>query len=551
MNNVITKAGAGLKNGYSLLRRTTSKHPKKATALGVGFVLVLGFFIFTQGEEPTNDSSEKIQTVELASVRALSLETEPITVLGEVRSVSQAELRAQKSGKVTQVYVSAGQYVQAGTILAEIENASERAMVLSAQASLASAQAQYEKTQFGARSEDKSTAVVQAQSSLATLQTAKDGASNAFAQAYSVAQDAIFAQVDDFFSNPYTVNPSFRVRSASYDERQVLEKERVAIGAMLATWDEELTTVSREIVDEQTLQVATERLERIKSFLDQISLHISKQEVNGDLSASEKATQEGVILSARASVNGAINTVNGARTALINAQSASQIARLNESKTVIGARSEDLLTSQAQVTQAQGALASAYATLENSIIRAPISGTVTSLSVNKGDFVSMLESVAVVAREGASEIVVFVSDDVRSRIATGNTVIVDGKHEGVVTSVAPGLDPVTKNARVTIGMSGEVPLTNGAFVRLEIIPTTTGEDEMPEELFVPISAVKVLPQGFAVFTVSDEGVVTALPITEGPIVGSTMRVVDGVEPETRIVVDVRGISEGDTVTIEE
>lgn len=530
------------------ITKTYKSHPRTALFASIVFVVAVLTSIFAFDSETEEPKAVRTPVAEIASVRALSVDNNALSILGEVRSVSQVELRAQKPGEMTQVYVTAGQKVTAGLILGAIENSGERAAVLSAQGSVAAAKAQLDKVIAGARGEDKTSTVVQAQAAVTSLDAAQDSARSAYSQAYTLAQDAVFAQADDFFSNAYTTNPSFRVRSAQYDERQTIERERVAIQRILNTWKHNTdATIEGDNLNTYLIE-AQDNLERIKRFLIQISTFVSEQEVGDGITSTEKATQEGTILGARTSIDSARSAVNGARTSLAQALSAAQVAKLTESKTVVGARSEDVAAAEAALMQAQGSLASAYAALENTLFRTPISGTVTTLNVNKGDFVSSFETVAVVANEGALEIEAFVSDDARSRITVGDPVMIDNAYEGTVTSVAPGLDPVTKKSRITVGITEDVELVNGSYVDIAITNNPDAE-EIVREITIPITAVKVLPRTFAVFTVNSENILEVVPIEEGPIVGSEMIVPEGLTLDMEIVVDARGLREGDTVEV--
>lgn len=532
------------------------ENPRKSTLALAVVILLAGFALFGGAEDETVTRAEPTTpSVTVTSVGTLSAETEPLVLLGEVRSVSQAELRAQKSGDVTKVYVKAGQFVRAGAILVEVSNQSERAMVLSAQGALAAAEAELDKTNAGARVEDRASSVVQTDAARVTLQSTQDSARNAYSQAYSQAQEAVFAGVDEFFSNPYSAKPTFRVNTASYNEKLLLENERVRIGEILSEWKQTtLTTIPNDELL-QYLREAETDLERIKVFLSQVSAYVSRQELSQYVTPASKAAQEAQVSRARGSIDTARTTLTGARSALANALSSATVTQLSETAITTGARSEDIRVSEARVTQARGSLANAYASLENTLVRTPISGTVSTLNANLGDFLSPSEVVAVVANEGALEIEAFVSDVARSRITVGMPAKINGTLDGTVTSVSPGLDPVTKKSRITVGITGEANLANGSFVEVALqdqesstdvaLATTTASSEIR----IPISAIKVLPRGFAVFIVSSEGVLQAQPIKEGPIVGSKMIIPEGLTPDMRIVTDVRGLSEGDVVTI--
>lgn len=544
-----------IRSSFVSLTQRFMQHPVRYSLAALVLVAVLAFFLFRSGATaPTGTNEKQPPVVEVASVAALSRDSTPLAILGEVRSVTQAELRTQKPGDVTAVYVKAGQFVQAGTILAEIENAAERASVLSAQGSLAAAEASLAKARAGARTEDRVSAAAQTESAVVGLSSAEQSARSAYSQAYSLAEDAVFAKTDDFFSNPYTVNPSFRVRSATLDERDALEAERVALGEVLATWKERAngqTIPSGEL--ESALISAESNLARIKAYLNKISAFVAEQKTDADLSVAAKSAQEAAMLAARGSVDQARAAVTGARSGLASARSGAQVASLSESKIAVGERPEDIAAAEAGVTQARGGLASAVAQLEKSLIRTPIAGTVSTLNLVRGEFVQAQAVAAVVSNPGALEIEGFVSQNALERLFVGQRVLVGGTSEGTVTTLAPGLDPVTKKARLTVGVPKDASLVNGQYIELAFqnpdATSTSGTAATDKGFPIPITAIKVLPRELVVFSVRDDNTLEAHTIEEGPIVGASMLVQAGVTPDLRIVIDARGLSEGDTVDV--
>ncbi len=69
------------------------------------------------------------------------------------------------------------------------------------------------------------------------------------------------------------------------------------------------------------------------------------------------------------------------------------------------------------------------------------------------------------------------------------------------------------------------------------------------EVIIPITALKVETDRIVVFTVSDEGRLVAHPVTEGPLLGSNILIKEGVTSDMEIVIDARGLNEGDEVEI--
>lgn len=532
---------------------TISRHPRWAVAVPLVLVLLIGAGLYLRPN--TAEETEETQTtprVEVASVASLSENTGPIELIGEVRSLSQAELKAQKSGEVIRVNVTAGRAVAAGTVLVEIENAQERAAVVSAEGGLTSAEAALARVRAGARSEDRASVGAAAESAETALRESKTSARSAYESALATAEDAVFVSADRFFRNPQTADPSFSVNSVLYDERQPIERERVELEALLRTWRE---TSSQPIADNEldvALRDVQSRLERIKSFVTTVSSYIAKQEVKGDTTLATIAADNGVIQGARASLDGAIASVSNARNGLAAAESTAIAASGSESKTATGERPEDIRAAEGTVISARGGLLSARAAFEKTLVRAPISGTVTTLGPVRGDFVNMFDDVATIAGSGGLQVETFVTADIKDRIVVGTNVTLEDGSKGIVVSVEPGVDPATKRSKVVVGLPAQgTSFENGSFIRLTIddgIATSTPKVR-DTSLYIPISAIKVLPTGLVVFTVEADMKLKAHPVSEGAIVGDRMRITEGLTSDMEIVTDARGLNEGEQVEV--
>ncbi len=71
--------------------------------------------------------------VRIASVSSLSNSEGDFPLVGTVTSVSEATIRSEAGGKLVRVYKKLGDQVFAGGVIAEFENAGERAAVLQAE----------------------------------------------------------------------------------------------------------------------------------------------------------------------------------------------------------------------------------------------------------------------------------------------------------------------------------------------------------------------------------------------------------------------------------
>jgi HlyD family secretion protein len=362
----------------------------------------------------------------------------------------------------------------------------------------------------------------------------------------------VYAKLDTFFRNPYTTLPSISVSGAGGTESTTVERERVEIQRSLDAWKKQVDTGIPDALLETRITEAQQALARMQTFAGSVGVLVSRQNTSG-ISGDTKATQEATALAGRSTIDSARTLLVQAQEGITNAKGGSALATLNEEKVRTGDRPEDIAVYRAQVTQAEGALAGALAQLEKKRIRSPISGTVSSLTVSQGDFVPAYTVVAVITNDTGLEIETSVSETVLPRIQVGMVLAINTHATGTVTSVATGLDPSTKKARVTVSVPENAGFVEGSFISLTIPEDALAQKNTPSDsdtLAVPILAIKVLPEGLALLTVDEQGILHTLPVQEGAIVGERMLLRETLDPNTKIVVDARGLTPETKVNIQ-
>lgn len=205
----------------------------------------------------------------------------------------------------------------------------------------------------------------------------------------------------------------------------------------------------------------------------------------------------------------------------------------------------------ASVKSALGSLRAAQANLEKTLVRAPIGGQVNFFPIRVGDYVQPLSHVATVAQNGALEIVSFVSEDNRALLSVGTKVTVEDKYQGVVTSIAPALDPVTKQIEVHVAVTGTNELVNGQSVHIglpNVAPVVTTATSTGPTL-LPLTALKLTPAARVVFSVGEDGRLVAHAVEIGDVRGDRIEIRTSLPSDLRIVTDARGLSEGQKVNV--
>lgn len=503
-------------------------------------VILLGalFFIFGRGGAGVADEIKK-REVSVASIAELGSNTSPLPIIGTVRSVSEATLRTEKTAEVTGVYATVGQYISAGTVIAELESASERAAV-------AQADAAYKKALNGTRSEQLSILEITKNNAVESLQSAEASARTSLSTAYASVDSAILQSSDAVFSNPRGTNPQFTVQTSDSSLATQLGNDRVAMGTILGRQDgSNAQTLGGDALTEE-IKNATKELQTVKLFLDNVITALNKGIANPLTPQATIDTYRTSVTTARTSIITAISSLTSANDTLATKKAALAVAEKNLSQGVVGNQPEDIAVAAAT-------LAAARATLEKALIRSPISGTINTLALSKGDFVSAYQVAAVVSNNGALEIIGYVSEAERQLISAGAKATIEDSIPGVVTSVAPGLDPDTKKAQVKIGITERAAdLTQGASVSVVIerkLTTKPVTDITKKPILIPLSAIKIGSSDTVVFTVDANGALVSHVVTTGDITGDKITVTSGLTPEMEIVTDARGLKAGDLVTV--
>lgn len=243
---------------------------------------------------------------------------------------------------------------------------------------------------------------------------------------------------------------------------------------------------------------------------------------------------------------------------VVSLQKVYELARL-------GPRQEEIDSLKGQVEQARGVVAYDQDQLDNTVIRAPVSGTILERAVEKGEFVTN----GFVGDKGAKGYVVTLADlndlqvelDINqndfSKLHMGQKGVVttdaypDRKYDGVIAEISPKADRQKATVQVKVRVlqpdSYLRPEMNAsvAFLADEKSAATGGTAAARPVIVVPASAVK----SDAVFVVLG-GKAVRRAVKTGPTMGQNVRVEQGlIGGEDLIVNPPDGLKDGDRVRV--
>ena len=328
-------------------------------------VLLISYFIFT----PKNN----LGTAQTSQVTKENL-VQTVLSTGQVVSGTNLELGFQSPGRVSWVAVKEGDKVFKGQALATLDQSSVRASLTTAEGSLAQAQANFDKLMEGSTPED-----------INVYQDSVNSAQNDLSSAYSSALNTL----NDAYNKIYNSHSAVATIQTSYflsvDQPGInVQNSRDDINASMQNVKTYLDTaqVKRSSADIDTaISQMLLALSSVYGDLRTVRDQTDQGSYYARVPAADKTTldtHKGYINTALTSVTTSQQDIASYRIALQKAQHQLDVQKAPPTQAEIGA-------AKAQILSAQGQVDSAKAALNNLVITAPLSGTVTEVDVKVGE----------------------------------------------------------------------------------------------------------------------------------------------------------------------
>jgi HlyD family secretion protein len=302
-----------------------------------------------------------------------------VTASGAIVPVQKAGLSFPAVGRIQRMDVTVGATVEAGVVMIALENAAAQADVTQAQAALFAAQAQLAEVIAGPRPQE--VAMAQAdleatQAQLAQLTEPMRAGEVAAARAEVAAAQAALQQL----SNGPREEERIAALATLSNAKAALQQAQSAYNRVSWANDIGARPESRQ------LQEATNNYEAAQARYDALFAG-----PDADLSAAARAR----IQQTQATLDRLLNPGSDGQIAAAEAQVRSAQARLD--LLTAAARDETVAASAAAVSAAEATLQRATATLADMELRAPFTGTITTLTVNVGEMVQPGQAVVTLA----------------------------------------------------------------------------------------------------------------------------------------------------------
>lgn len=446
---------------------------KKKIILSIIILIIVGAVGYSVFGKKTDTSNILTETVKRQTL------TQTVLATGQVTSATDLALSFKSGGIVSRVNAKVGAQVKVGDALANLEQKDQLAALTQARGSLAQGRASLEKVLAGASSEEVKVAQSAVDVAQVTLDNAKRNVDIVNSQQDVLIRNAYAALLNstpEALANPtniskptVTVNGSY---SGTKEGTYIITIYQSGNGVRFAVSG--LENGDGAVVANLPSPVGNSGLYLTFSTTslysgDSWSITIPNTKASNYI--SNRNGYQSALETKKAAVESASSTVNSAQVALTQAQANLQLKKSQ-------ARPADISQAQAQILSAQGQVEAAEANLENTVIRSPADGTITSVDIKPGEIASVSKAVIKVQDVNNLHIEANISEANISNLKTSQTVEMtfdalgpDLKFKGTVQAIDPASTVISGvvNYKVTTAMDKNDAVKPGMTANLTIL----------------------------------------------------------------------------------
>ncbi len=440
------------------------------TVLAVS-VLLSGCGSKKPGTAGTDAATEVSVTTQKSEIKDFSVYS---TYSGTVNPDSEISVTPKLGGKVVSDNTEIGKFVTAGTVLFTLESTDQSLQVSQAQAAYNSALANYERTIGGSAAQS----ILQLEQSLnAAENELNDARTN-----LSRAQEA--------FDSKITINQAKNAvdqAQIAYDNALELLNSNAAVTAAQTNYDSAKSTYERTAELYSSGAVSKSSFESAENAYKaaEAQLHSAKLSAQQNVQSAKIALDNAQQQYKNAEIN-LTASLDAAKTRYSNAEANYNAAKENLELTQNVVNPENAKNAKAQVASAKASLDIAKQALENTVITAPFSGTISAENISVGEMAAAGSSYVKLVNLDAVTIEINISENMVSSVTSGTPATISVASAGIseITGTVAAISPVAYNGMFTAkihvansdgmlkgGMAADVGLATGIAENAVVIPT--------------------------------------------------------------------------------
>ena len=415
-----------------------------------------------------------------------------ITYTGEVKASETVSVSSKASASAKEVKVEIGDYVKAGDVLLVLDETDYKL--------------QYDK------------AVNAYNQSL--IMCTQSEATYSQAQAAVGQSEAAYKQAEAAYNGALSTYNSVINGTAKQSEIQLktaLDAAKIEYDNAKLNYDNQKTLYESGAISKSVLDTAETRYNNAK-------LNYDTAQENYDLTVNVILTENAD--KAYANVLSAQEAMNSAKAAIESAKVGVESAKVNVDRT-----KADVANAEIQVQSAKNAL-------DNTVIKAPISGYIATKNTNEGQMVAQGVEIFAIKETKTVDVDINVTEAVVSGLKLGSetSVLVKAvskeKFEGVITNISPAKDAKTGMYKVTVRIDGvnEV-LKDGMFADVEITLAKAAE-----AVVISADAIMEDKDGTKYVYIAKGDKAKRIDVVAGIITDTSVEIISGISVGDKVII---------------
>ena len=542
----------------------------KKVIIGIIILMIGGMVLWFLKFRTTQGPEYVTETAQIGTL------TQSVEATGKVESMQRIDLNFKAGGRIEQMNVKVGDKVRSGQVLARLDSRALMSRISDAQAEVDKQKADYEKLVAGASDTDikvtedtvaqKQQDVASAENSLVNLRAKrKTELDNLKEKAITVLKNEVLVcqlaieVINNTLDDP-NANNSYAYISTDKQKAQLSKNSaNIEISAVESS-SGELSVISGDTDILSNLDDGKLMLDSVKTALTDTMSVLNNANTTYSFLESDLDTLKSSIQAQQATINTSRTNIVAAKTnwtdkiayyndqiaaaedSVSQAESALTVAQSQLDLKKSPPRKFEIDAQNARVAQAQASLSLALANMEESIIRAPLVGTITKKYYEAGEQTSLSSPVLEMIGEATLEIEVDIPESDISKIIIGQETKItldafgdEREYTGSVTFVDPAetliSDVVYYRVKAAFSDSGQVK--PGMTANVTIIT-----DMKENALYVPVRAVKSR-NGDKYIEVLENGLVVEKIITLGLRGDEGIEILSGLEEGDEVITFVK------------
>lgn len=477
-----------------------SKRKKWLIVIGTIVLVAVGGFFGYQRISSSRQVTAEEPTLQTATVSRGDIVL-TASGSGNLLPATEVSLGFSTSGTLLELSVQVGDKVEAGQVLARIDDTEAQANVTQAEINL--------------RQAELDLADLTAEVDAAELAAAQANLASAQAELEDLTAPPTAEELEAARNNLISAQEALNTLLAGPDPQEVEEARMALEQAKNSLWAAQM---SRDATQNETARKQAE-IQVANAEMAVRKAEMNYEAVLAGPTEEEIAAARAKVATAQAQLNELEKGPTEEELAVAKAKVAQAQAALDE--LLAGASPEELELAQLNVENARRKLASVQADLEGTVIKAPFAGVVTAVDAEVGETVGTSAIITLASMENPL-VRFWVEESDLGSVAGGNPVNItfealpDYTFTGKIIRVEPTLVTVGNTSAIqiwaSIDLTGQqVNLLFGMTAEVEIVA-----GEARNALLVPVEALRELSPGqYAVFVVKSDGELELRPVEVG------------------------------------